>query len=76
MILSNSQIATLQRALANSNHVLPKVEWLAAMAEINTALQQRVRELRAQREYQVSLATTGLEVDRQLSAKYANGKPA
>lgn len=75
-VLSNAQVATLQRALANANHVLAKIEWLERMAEVNTSLRQRVSELRASREYQVSLATTGLEVDRQLGSAHANGKPA
>lgn len=69
MILSNTQTATLQRILAACNNVLPRIEMLEALGAINPAIGNRVRELRTQREYQVQLANTTLEVDRQLSAR-------
>jgi hypothetical protein len=44
---------------------------LDALAAVNPSLAQRAAEIRAQREYQVQLATTALEVDRQIT----NAKP-
>lgn len=65
-MLTNPQVATLQRILAISNEVLPKLEMLESLAGINPNLLTRVRELRAQREYLVSLSTAALEIDRQI----------
>ena len=69
MILTNTQIATLQRVKANCNQALPRIEMLEALAAVNPALKPRAEELRAMREYQLQFATTALELDRQLSSK-------
>lgn len=65
MILSNPQLATLQRVLAACNHALPRIEMLEQVGTINPQMRQRAEELRAQREYQVQLATMLLEINRQ-----------
>lgn len=65
-VLTAAQVGTLQRAIAASNQVLPKLEMLEAIAQVNTAAQPRVAELRAKREYAMQLATTILTIERQL----------
>lgn len=65
-VLTNAQVAALQRVLATCNQVLPRIEMLEALAAVNPDMRQRVAELRAQREYLVQLATTALEIDRQI----------
>lgn len=69
MILTNPQIATLQRVLAACNHVLPRIEMLEQLAAINPTIAQRAAELRAMREYQVQFATAALEIDRQIAQR-------
>lgn len=66
-VLSNAQVATLQRVLAVTNNVLPRLEMLEALANINVSMKPRVQELRAQREYLAQLATAALEIERQIS---------
>lgn len=66
-VLTNPQVATLQRILAITNEVLPKLELLEALAQINGSMAQRVKELRTNREYLVQLATAALEIDRQIT---------
>lgn len=70
-VLTNAQVATLQRVLATANNVLPRIEMLEGVARVNTSLTQRVAELRAQREYLVQLATATLEIERQLGGQVA-----
>lgn len=65
-VLTNAQIATLQKTLAVTNNVLPRLEMLEALAQINMGMKPRVAELRAQREYLAQLATAALEIERQL----------
>lgn len=65
-ILSNAQVATLQKVLAVTNNVLPRLEMLEALANINVAMKARVQELRSQREYLAQLATAALEIERQV----------
>lgn len=65
-VLTNAQVATLQRVLAITNNVLPRLEMLESLANINTAMRPRVHELRTQREYLAQLATAALEIERQL----------
>lgn len=72
MVLTNQQIASLQRVISQCNHALPRIELLEALAAVNPVLKGRVNDLRTNREYQVQLANTALEVERQLSA--ANAK--
>lgn len=71
MVLTASQIASLQRVISQCNHALPRIELLAALAEVNPMLKGRVNDLKTQREYQVTMANTALEVDRQLGSKDA-----
>lgn len=70
-VLNNAQVATLQKALAAMNNVLPRIEMLEAMAQVNPHLQSRVKDLRAQREYLAQFAQTTLEVERQLGGSIA-----
>lgn len=76
MVLTNQQIAHLQRVISQCNHGLPRIELLEALAAINPTLKARVNDLRTTREYQVSMSNTALEVERQLSQVHAHGKPA
>lgn len=66
MILTTAQAATLRRVLSSCNNVLPKLEMLEALGASNPSIAQRARELRQQREYMCQLATTALEIDRQV----------
>lgn len=65
-VLTSAQVATLQKTLAVTNNVLPRLEMLEALANINMGMKPRVQELRAQREYLAQLATAALEIERQL----------
>lgn len=65
-VLSNAQVATLQKVLAVTNNVLPRLEMLESLSKINISMGPRVQELRSQREYLAQLATAALEIERQL----------
>lgn len=66
MILTATQMATLQKVQAAMNHVLPRIEMLEALGQHSPALMERAKELRSRREYLTNLATTALELNRQL----------
>lgn len=69
MILTRAQIAAFEKAIAVANNILPRIELLAAMARVNPALEARVQEFRAKRDYLYALAEAALEFDRQLGAQ-------
>lgn len=69
MILTATQISTLQKVQAAANQVLPKVEFLEALAASNPAIRERAKEMRDRREYLAQLATTALELNRQLGGQ-------
>lgn len=69
MILTATQQATLQKVQASMNYVLPKIEFIEGLAAVNPALKERAKELRDRREYLTQLATTALELNRQLGNK-------
>lgn len=69
MILTAAQQTTLQKVQAATNQVLPKIEFLEALAQSSPALQQRAKELRDRREYLAQLATSALELNRQMGGK-------
>ena len=69
MILSATQVATLQKVQAATNHVLPRIEFLEGLAAVNPALNERVKELRDRREYLAQLATSALALNRQLKGE-------
>ena len=65
-VLSATQTATLQKVLAACNNVLPRIEMLEQLGAHSPALLERARELRSRREYLVTLATSALELNRQI----------
>lgn len=69
MILSTAQTATLQKVQAACNQVLPRIEYLEALAGVNPALRERSKELRDRREYLTQLSTSALELNRQVGGK-------
>jgi hypothetical protein len=74
-ILTSAQVAAMQRALSAANQVLPRLEMLEQLAQVNPGLRQRVSELRAQREYLYQLAMTALELDRQVGSAPSYSPP-
>lgn len=72
-ILTNAQVATLQRVLSTTNHVLPRIEMLEALGQISPELRSRVGELRTQREYLKSLSDAALEINRQIAGAQVGG---
>jgi hypothetical protein len=68
-VLTPAQRATLQKCLAACNQALPRIELLEGLGAHSPALMERARELRSRRDYLVNLATTALELDRQISGK-------
>jgi len=68
-VLTPAQRATLQKVLAACNQALPRIEMLEGIGAHSPALMERARELRSRREYLVNIATTALELDRQISGK-------
>lgn len=69
MILTAAQLTTLQKVQAAMNQVLPKIEFLEALAQSNPAIRDRAKELRERREYLTQLATSALELNRQMGGK-------
>jgi hypothetical protein len=67
MILTKPQIATLEKAVATANNVLPRIEFLEALSRSSPLLAERVQELRAKRDYLHQLATSALDLNRQLA---------
>lgn len=68
MILTKPQIGTLEKAVATANNVLPRIEYLEALAKSSPLLAERVQELRAKRDYLHQLATSALDLNRQLAS--------
>jgi len=66
-VLTAAQRATLQKVLAACNQALPRIEMLEGIGAHSPALMERARELRSRRDYLVNIATTALELDRQIS---------
>lgn len=69
MILTASQAATMQKVQAVANQVLPRIEYLEALAASHPAIRERAAELRGRREYLSNLSTSALELNRQLGDK-------
>lgn len=67
MILTAAQRRTMERAVAVANEVLPRIEALKALAEVDPSLSQRHEDLRTQRDFLHRLATTALTLDRESS---------
>lgn len=63
-MLTNPQKAALERGLAAANEVLPRLDFLRELGEIDPQLKQRHDELRAQRDYLYTLTTTALDMHR------------
>jgi hypothetical protein len=66
MILTAPQVATLKRALAAANQALPRIEMLEQLGQHSSGIRAAAQELRTKREYIVQLATSTLEIDRQI----------
>lgn len=66
-VLTHPQRATLQKVLAQMNHVLPKIQLLTSVGAGNAALASRAAELEGRRNYLHSLATSALEFERQMA---------
>ena len=69
MILTAAQVATLQKVQAAANQVLPRIEFLEALAAVNPSLRERAKELRDRREYLTQLSTSALELNRQVAGR-------
>lgn len=67
MILNDRQKATLNKAIAVANNVLPHVEYLERVAALVPELQQRAEQIRTKRDYLLHVANTLLDVDRMMS---------
>lgn len=74
-VLTTAQVATLQRVLATTNNVFPRIETLQAWAQINPAIASRVADLSTQRDYLAQLATAALEIERQLGGQVSIPPP-
>lgn len=69
MILTNAQVSTLQKVQALCNQALPRIEFLESLAQTHPAIRERVQELRTRRDYLANLATSALELNRQIGDK-------
>lgn len=63
MILTPTQRAAFQRAVAKANEVLPLLDALSELAAIDTSLQQRHDELRTARDLLHRVSTKALQID-------------
>lgn len=68
MILTRAQISNFEKAIAQANTVLPKLELLEKLAASNPGLAARVTDLRTKRDYLYQLAESALEFNNQISA--------
>lgn len=73
MILTRAQIAAFEKAIATANQILPRIEFLAALARLNPQIQQRVDELRAKRDYLYAISEAALEFERQMNYPQTGG---
>lgn len=67
MILTPTQVKSLQKCQAVANEVLPQVEWLERMAQAYPPIADRVAQVRLKRDMLATLAESALEADRVLS---------
>lgn len=67
-VLTTAQASAMRRVQAIANDVLPRIEFLEALAGVSPELAARVRDLRTQREYLYNLALTALELDRSIGS--------
>lgn len=64
MILTPAQRRAMERGIATANEVLPRLDFLRELAEIDPGLKQRHDDLRTQRDFLHRLSTKAIELDR------------